>query len=115
MTRWTKKTTNSGVDMTAPQSLRHKTARARTDLSRPVKLARELGVLSQGHSLFDYGCGYGSDVELLSSDGIQAVGWDPVHRPESEISKADVVNLGYVVNVIECADERGEVLRRRGS
>jgi hypothetical protein len=37
----------------------------------------------------------------LQALGYQAEGWDPVHRPEVGKRDADVVNLGYVVNVIE--------------
>jgi DNA phosphorothioation-associated putative methyltransferase len=39
-------------------------------------------------------------------------GWDPVHRPSAECQRAHIVNLGYVVNVIEQPDERTETLRR---
>src|SRR5581483_48547 len=42
--------------------------------------------------------------------GYQADGWDPVFRPESSKREADVVNLGYVVNVIEDPAERIEAL-----
>jgi hypothetical protein len=38
--------------------------------------------------------------------GIRSGGWDPVHRPEPPVEPAPVVNLGYVVNVIENPQER---------
>ena len=44
--------------------------------------------------------------------GCQASGWDPVHRPHTDRTRSEVVNLGYVVNVIEDVDERSEVLRK---
>jgi DNA phosphorothioation-associated putative methyltransferase len=44
--------------------------------------------------------------------GYSAGGWDPVHRPAGTIAPASIVNLGFVVNVIEKADERAEVVRR---
>ena len=91
---------------------RHKTAIARTELSRPIKLAFLDGILSEDRSLFDYGCGQGDDLRLLGAMGFTCTGWDPVHRPDEPLQRAPVVNLGYVVNVIEKADERQEVLRR---
>jgi DNA phosphorothioation-associated putative methyltransferase len=68
-------------------------------------------LLLPGASFFDYGCGRGDDVRRLISLGYEASGWDPVHRPDTQRRAADVVNLGYVINVIEDAAERGEVLR----
>ena len=41
-----------------------------------------------------------------------ASGWDPVHRPDGERNRSPVVNLGYVVNVIEDPGERCETLRK---
>jgi DNA phosphorothioation-associated putative methyltransferase len=70
-----------------------------------------LGVVSKERSVFDYGCGQGEDVEALSSQGFDAFGWDPHHAPEGKRSSADVVNLGFVLNVIEDPRERLETLR----
>ena len=84
---------------------RHRTALHRTDLSRPVRLALNDGVLTSQKSFFDYGCGRGADIRHLVRRGFDADGWDPVHRPGDQRA-ADVVNLGYVVNVIEDPDER---------
>ena len=42
--------------------------------------------------------------------GTETWGWDPVHLPDGSRAPAQVVNLGYVVNVIEDADERAECL-----
>jgi DNA phosphorothioation-associated putative methyltransferase len=44
--------------------------------------------------------------------GFAAGGWDPVHRPHASIEPAPVVNLGYVINVIENPRERLETLQR---
>ncbi len=89
---------------------RHKTAMTRYDLSKPVKTLLEYGLLKAGTTFFDYGCGQGSDVRGLTALGHQAEGWDPVHRPEIAKREADVVNLGYVLNVIEDPAERVEAL-----
>lgn len=85
---------------------RHRTAMARTGLSRPVGLALEHAVITTGTSVFDYGCGRGGDVSRLLDAGVSAAGWDPAHAPANRRHEADVVNLGYVLNVIEEPAER---------
>lgn len=90
---------------------RHRTALTRHTLSRPWRLAIDDGLVVGDASLFDYGCGRGDDLRLLVSEGFDANGWDPNHRPDVERTPADIVNLGYVINVIEALDERGEALR----
>lgn len=97
--------------MTAPVA-RHKTAMSRAALSRPVSTALRDEIFDQSKSVFDYGCGRGDDIRHLSSLGYAVDGWDPTHRPRAERQQADVVNLGYVVNVIERPDERAATLRK---
>jgi len=84
----------------------------RTELSRPVTQAIQDGLIRADRSVLDYGCGRGGDVERLRSLGLSASGWDPVFAPDEPLEPADVVNLGYVANVIESPDERAEALRR---
>jgi DNA phosphorothioation-associated putative methyltransferase len=76
-----------------------------------VRLALEQKLLNSSTSFFDYGCGYGDDVRQVAQLGISASGWDPIHEPAHKPRQADVVNLGYVVNVIEDLAERSNVLR----
>ena len=90
---------------------RHRTAITRPYLSKPVSLALADGLLTPNSSLFDYGCGRGDDVARLRALGYDAHGWDPGHHPDSEVRTGDVVNLGYVVNVIEDPAERAQVLQ----
>jgi len=94
---------------------RHKTAIKRPDLSRPIRLALEHGLLNRETTFFDYGCGHGDDINRLNEQGISSAGWDPIYCPDQERRQADVVNLGYVVNVIEDAVERTSVLRDASS
>ncbi len=70
------------------------------------------GVIDRSSKILDYGCGRGDDVRRLSALGYQASGWDPAHRPSTQLEPSDVVNLGYVVNVIEDVGERCDALRR---
>jgi DNA phosphorothioation-associated putative methyltransferase len=91
---------------------RHRTAIKRYDLSKPVKMALDRGVLHKRHSFFDYGCGHGMDIEALKGLGYEAAGWDPAFQPNAPLCKADIVNLGYVLNVVEEPQERIEALKR---
>ena len=87
-----------------------RTAIRRTSLSRPVALAVDDGLIHQDRTFFDYGCGRGDDLLRLHKMGIPVSGWDPAFFPDEERTAADVINLGYVVNVIEDPDERVVVL-----
>jgi DNA phosphorothioation-associated putative methyltransferase len=94
---------------------RHLTALKRKELSRPIRLALENSVLRANFSLLDYGCGQGDDVRQLQQQGFPCVGWDPFFSQTDSRVAADVVNLGYVVNVIEDSVEREAVLREAWS
>jgi DNA phosphorothioation-associated putative methyltransferase len=89
---------------------RHKTALTRYDLSKPTKSLLQHGLLRKDQSFFDYGCGLGTDIKALSALGYSSAGWDPVHRSDTPREPADVVNLGYVLNVIEDPAERIDTL-----
>jgi len=96
-------TVPSPDEIGAPQVVvvhRHRTALTRYQLSKPVKSILEFGQLAPGASFLDYGCGLGADVRGLRELGFDAVGWDPVHAPDGPRIEADIVNLGYVLNVI---------------
>ena len=82
----------------------------RWSLSRPVALALEDGLLSKQTTFFDYRCGRGGDLLRLHRMGVPVSGWDPAFFPDEERAPADVVNLGYVVNVIEDPEQRAVAL-----
>lgn len=90
---------------------RAKTALSRNNFSRPVQHLLETGILKKNRSFFDYGCGRGDDVAGLTELGFRADGWDPVYQPDRSRHTADIVNLGFVLNVIEDPEERNEALR----
>jgi len=91
---------------------RHLTALSRSSLSAPIQLLIRNRLLSKDTSLFDYGCGRGDDIESLSFEGFKADGWDPYFAPANERISADIVNLGFVINVIEDPAERIEAIRK---
>ncbi|WP_158537304.1 DNA phosphorothioation-associated putative methyltransferase [Humitalea rosea] len=90
--------------------VRHRTAIARRDLSQPVQLLVNHRILTEIDTVLDYGCGQGDDVAALAANGFQAHGWDPHYAPDGLRRPADVVNLGFVLNVIEDRHERAETL-----
>src|SRR5690606_31980514 len=96
----------------APRVERHLTAINRGKLSTPMQLLAQHGFLDGRFSVLDYGCGKGDDVRELEAHGLDVVGWDPVYANEPNLRRCDLVNLGFVRNVIEDPKERAEALRR---
>ncbi len=97
------------------EASRHLTALTRYGFSAPVQSLARYGFLDGRHRLFDYGCGRGDDVRELTENSISATGWDPYYAPDNPVAQADIVNLGFVINVIEDFDERVEALTRAWS
>lgn len=91
---------------------RWKTALKRNAISMPMRLAIEKGIIAQSFTVLDFGCGHGSDVFLLNEHrNIRATGFDGFYAPHTPILAANVISLIYVLNVIESASERTEVMR----
>jgi DNA phosphorothioation-associated putative methyltransferase len=90
---------------------RHRTAIIRRDLSQPVQMLMAHQIISAQTTVLDYGCGLGDDVAALAGNGFEAFGWDPHYAPNGPRQPADVVNLGFVLNVIEDRHERAETLK----
>lgn len=101
----------SAVRVPRAEVLRHRTAIARSALSLPFQTLVHHGYLEPGVSVLDYGCGKGDDVRILGERGLNAFGWDPHYASSQPVGAADVVNLGFVINVIETMDERAAVLQ----
>jgi DNA phosphorothioation-associated putative methyltransferase len=97
------------------QAARHLTALVRDNFSAPIQSLARYGLLDGRFSLFDYGCGRGDDLRGLREQGLNAAGWDPYYAPEQALQAADIVNLGFVINVIEDRDARLEALTRAWS
>lgn len=68
-------------------------------------LLQELGV----HSILDYGCGWGKDVEFYRSQGFDADGYDPESKfgfNELPERSYDIVCLVFVINVLPNVEDR---------
>jgi hypothetical protein len=89
---------------------RHRTALTRYSLSSPMQCLWRHGYLDGASTVFDYGCGRGDDVRALQALGLTVSGWDPHFAPGNDQCEADVVNLGFVLNVIEDQCERRAAL-----
>ena len=96
---------NNGID-------RHKTAINRHSLSTPVQSLYRHNYLNGEYTFFDYGCGKGDDLNIVKELGVTASGWDPAFHFDEEIKKADIVNLGFVINIIESPAERRQTLKK---
>ncbi len=99
-------------DIESASIKRHLTALNRVGLSAPVQLLIRHGLINISSSVLDYGCGKGDDVVALRKLDISCIGWDPFYFPDNPLVSADVVNLGFVVNVIEDPAERQDVLHK---
>ncbi len=89
---------------------RHLTALSRSNLSAPMQCLARHGFLDGALSVFDYGCGKGDDIRNLTANAIPVSGWDPHYAADQPKQTADIVNLGFVINVIESYQERLEAL-----
>lgn len=89
---------------------RHKAAIYRKNLSLPVRIALEAELFTPETTFFDYGCGHGADVVEIQERGYSSNGWDPYYCGDLPLVKSDIVNLGYVINVIENLNERRQAL-----
>ena len=100
----------SSADPNEDEVHRHRTAMTRYALSSPMQTLWRLGLLDGSKSVFDYGCGRGDDLRILSELGVEAAGWDPYFQPDGVKANAKIVNLGFVLNVIESRRERAEAI-----
>jgi len=65
--------------------------------------------------IFDWGCGYGYDLDYFRSKGFITEGWDPVHRPDTPPDKYipgsfNWVHCASVLNTLPNPDERLKIL-----
>jgi len=85
----------------------HLTAKERDSLSFPAKILLNQNLLLG--EILDFGCGFGSDVRLLSSRGISISGYDKHYFPEFPQERFDTIICFYVLNVL-LLEEQATVL-----
>ncbi len=83
------------------------TAKEREFLSFPAKLLVNKKLLVG--EVLDFGCGFGKDVEILSSRDIKIIGYDPHYFPDYPSKKFDTIICFYVLNVL-MQEEQASVL-----
>lgn len=87
----------------------HKTAIARSKVSKPMQ--RIMAVSDKRRNVLDYGCGRGSDVDLLKADGWKIQGFDPHFYPTMPRGNFFLVTCNYVLNVLDDPQEREDVIK----
>lgn len=85
----------------------HLTAKERDTLSFPAKILLNRKLLVG--DVLDFGCGYGNDVRILESKGINIEGYDKFYFPEFPTKKFDTIICFYVLNVL-MPEEQATVL-----
>jgi len=85
----------------------HLTAKERNNLSFPARIIKERGLLVG--EVLDFGCGFGKDVEILASQGINIEGYDKHYFPLFPGKKFDTILCFYVLNVL-LPEEQAKVL-----
>ena len=91
-------------------NLSHLAAPIRKRMSPLTRKVINLNLLSKEDTHLDYGCGFGKDVEELTSLGYLSTRYDPYYFPEYPKKLYDVVTMNYVLNVIDSIEERRETL-----
>ena len=76
----------------------HLTAKERDTISFPARLLQNKELLCG--DVLDFGCGFGTDVDLLKEKGINIVGYDKHYFPEYPEKKFDTILCFYVLNVL---------------
>ncbi|KAA3601408.1 MAG: class I SAM-dependent methyltransferase [Calditrichaeota bacterium] len=85
----------------------HLTVKKRKYLSFPSRFLLENNYLKG--KVLDFGCGLGKDVEILSQQGINIVGYDPFYFNSFPKEKFDTIICNYVLNVL-LPEEQAAVL-----
>ena len=77
----------------------HLTAKERNKISFPMNWLKRKSLLKG--EILDFGCGFGTDVKILKSDGLNIEGYDKYYQNEYPQKKFDTISCIYVLNVLE--------------
>lgn len=93
--------------MKPSNSFSHLTAKKRDSLSFPARVLQGRKLLIG--QVLDFGCGFGTDVEILQKQGIRIFGFDPHYFPEMPTEKFDTIMCLYVLNVLQLEAQQSVV------
>ena len=85
----------------------HLTAKERDSISFPARHLLKNNLLKG--KVLDFGCGLGSEVNILKEKGVDIVGYDKFYFPQLPNEKFDTIICLYVLNVLQ-KEEQTEVL-----
>jgi ATP adenylyltransferase len=94
--------------MNASNPNSHLTAKERDKLSYPARLLFDKGLLKG--KILDFGCGFGKDVEILQSKGLDIQGYDRHYFPTYPQEKFDTIICFYVLNVLMLEEQTNVLL-----
>ena len=77
----------------------HLTAKERAKLSFPMSWLKNKGKLKG--KILDYGCGFGTDADLLNSKGFEVDKFDKYYFNNPLTEQYDIITCIYVLNVVE--------------
>lgn len=86
----------------------HLTAKERDKLSYPARLLLDKGLLKG--RILDFGCGFGKDVEILQTKGLDIQGYDRHYFPTYPLGKFDTILSFYVLNVLMLEEQTNVLL-----
>ncbi len=86
----------------------HLTAKERDKLSFPMSWLYRKGKIKG--RILDYGCGHGSDVEILKEKGVDVFGYDKYYFKEIPDGSFDTITCIYVLNVIQPIEQTDVLL-----
>ena len=76
------------------------TAIVRKEITRPLRIALEHGLIKKTDRVLDYGSGKSMDCAYLDKNGITCIRYDRYYQPERPVGMFDVIMCTYVLNVV---------------
>lgn len=86
----------------------HLTAIERDKISFPMNWLKKRGVLTG--KILDFGCGLGTDVQILKKEGYDVDGYDNYYFKNYPIRKFDTITCIYVLNVLDSFEQSNVLL-----
>lgn len=84
--------------------------RANNKLSVPAQYLLDYGYLSKGGTILDYGCGYGTDADILIADK-----YDPYFYPNIPPIKYDIILCLHVAQLVHSTKKLRDYIRKHSN